>query len=428
MLFFILTFTCEVTMVGAGAPEVTVRSLDGKEQNGKWCDWTRDAIVLREVNAETAEKKIPLVGLEQIVFSGSPALASESLEDGFRIRLVDRSDLLAKSFLLSGDAAEVVWATGKSQRIPLALIRSVYQTVADDRVREEWNRLVDKPRGRDRLAVRKGKAIDYVEGVISGVTTDYVDFVLDGESIPVKWSKIAGLLFADRPDVPSNPAKCQLLIRGGSRIPVAAWTSTSQDVTVKIPCGLSLVIPLDQLQSIDFSEDKVIYLSQLTPLVTEFSPYLAAGKLSPLLQRFYGPRQDSPADVSRGDRDRRLEIVTIPAEAGSSEKVVPAPIESYTRGLSLRSKSRLVYPLPAEARRFEARVGIDAGSAQLGNVHLTVLGDGRVLFEEEISGQTGPRDVSVSVAGLRQLELIVDYGKNQDAGDRLNLCNARIVK
>ena len=144
MLFFILTFTCEVTMVGAGAPEVTVRSLDGKEQNGKWCDWTRDAIVLREVNAETAEKKIPLVGLEQIVFSGSPALASESLEDGFRIRLVDRSDLLAKSFLLSGDAAEVVWATGISQRIPLALIRSVYQTVADDRVREEWNRLVDK--------------------------------------------------------------------------------------------------------------------------------------------------------------------------------------------------------------------------------------------------------------------------------------------
>ena len=170
----------------------------------------------------------------------------------------------------------------------------------------------------------------------------------------------------------------------------------------------------------------MIYLSELTPLITEFSPYLAAGKLNSLLERFYGPRQNSNQSESRDDAVRRLEIVASTADSPENQSI-PAT-EVYTKGLSLRSKSRLVYPLPADGRRFEARIGIAAESTHVGNVYFEVLGDGRVLYEAEISGHTGPRDVSVPVAGLRRLELIVDYGKNQDAGDRLNLCNARIVK
>ena len=428
MLFFLITLSCQTIMVGGVAPEVMVRSLDGDVQSGRWVAWTEDAIVLTEVEAKTGEQKIPLAGLEQIVVSGSPAPSPGSMEPRYELQLVDRSELPAKSFLLSGDEAEVIWTTGVSQKIPVSLIRSVRRIGTDQPMREAWNRLRDKSRGRDRLAVRKGESLDYVEGVISGVTPEHVDFVLDGESIPVKWSKLSGLLFADRPDVPSNPAKCQLSIRGGGRMPVATWKSTSQSATVQLPCGLSLEIPLAQLQSIDFSQDKVIYLSQLTPVITEFSPYLSAGKLSPLLERFYGVRQDRSEPSADEHADRRFEIVTRPMDVNSPKQQTSLTTESYTEGLSLRSKSRLVYSLPPESRRFESRVGIDVASRQLGNVHFRVLGDGRVLYEAEISGDTGPRDVSIPVAGLRRLELIVDYGKNQDAGDRLNLCNARIVK
>ena len=112
----------------------------------------------------------------------------------------------------------------------------------------------------------------------------------------------------------------------------------------------------------------------------------------------------------------------------ANESGGPPSIESYADGLSLQSKSRLVYELPSEARRFETRVGIDVGTIEIGNVYFEVRGDGRLLYGEEISGSTGPRDVSVDVTGLQRIELIVDYGKNQDTGDRLNLCNARIVK
>ena len=428
MFFFLITLSCETIMFGAVAPEVVVRSLDGDVQNGRWVAWTQSDIVLTEVDAKIGEQKIPLSRLGQIVIADSSAPSPDSMETRYAIQLVDRSDLLAKSFLLSGDEAEVVWVNGVSQKIPVSLIRSVRRTETDEPVQEAWNRLLDKSRGRDRLVVRKGESLDYVEGVISGVTPNHVDFVLDGESIPVKWSKLAGLLFADPPDLPSKPAKCQVSMRWGARIPVSSWKSTSQSVVVQLPCGLFLEIPLDQMERIDFSQDKVTYLSSMTPVITEFSPYLAAGKLSPLLERFYGLRQDRSESSSQGHTDRRFEIATSPMAVNSSSQDGTLATESYTEGLSLRSKSRLVYSLPPESRRFEARVGIDVKSRQLGNVHFSVLGDGRVLYEAEISGDTGPRDVSVPVAGLRRLELIVDYGKNQDAGDRLNLCNARIVK
>ncbi|MEC7501086.1 MAG: NPCBM/NEW2 domain-containing protein [Planctomycetota bacterium] len=428
MFFFLITLSCETLMFGAVAPEVVVRSLDGDTQNGKWVAWTQDAIVLSDVEAKTGEQKIPLSRLGQVFITDSPAPSSDSTETRYALQLVDRSELLAGSFRLSGDEAEVVWTTGVSQKVPLALIRSVRRTDIDESMGEAWNRLLEKSRGRDRLAVRKGESIDYVEGVISGVTPNHVDFVLDGESIPVKWSKLAGLLFADRPDLPNNPTKCQVSISGGARIPVSTWKSISQSVAVQLPCGLSFEIPLAQLERIDFSQDKVTYLSDMTPLITEFSPYLSAGKLRPLLERFYGVPQDRSESSSQEYAERRFEIATSPMVVDSSSQEGSLATESYTEGLSLRSKSRLVYSLPPESRRFEARVGIDAGSRHLGNVQFSVQGDGRVLYEAEISGNTGPRDVSVPVAGLRRLELIVDYGKNQDAGDRLNLCNARIVK
>ena len=61
-------------------------------------------------------------------------------------------------------------------------------------------------------------------------------------------------------------------------------------------------------------------------------------------------------------------------------------------------------------------------------MRLAILGDGDELFATEVSGRDGPRDISVDLTGVRLLELFVDYGENQDVGDHLNLCNARIVK
>jgi len=425
MLFFLISLTYETMIVGATAPEITVQSLEGHSVTGELIDLTSDGVI---VNLTDGKRKIPLGDLGKVTFSASSTAGQTSPPAGLQIQLVDRTELAAKSFTAIGDAATIVWDSGDTQTVPLSLIRSVSFVAGDDRLLEAWNRLRDKPRRGDRLAVRKGKQIDYVEGVISRVAEDHVDFDLDGESIPVKWSKLAGLLFADRPTKKLEPIKCQLMTVSGSQIPVSAWKSNPEGFSLQLPCGLTFDVPYGRVQSIDFSQDKIIYLSEMKPVVTEWTPYLAAGNISPLLARFYGPQKDRFSGFAQGDTSGRLEIVSLSKQDSQNDSITPPSIESYAHGLSLQSKSRLIYDLPPESRRFEARAGIDAGSVQIGDVHFEIRGDGRSLYAEDISGRTGPRDVSVVVAGVKKLELIVDYGKNQDTGDRLNLCNARIIK
>jgi hypothetical protein len=51
-----------------------------------------------------------------------------------------------------------------------------------------------------------------------------------------------------------------------------------------------------------------------------------------------------------------------------------------------------------------------------------------VLFDEAIRGADEPRQLDISLAGVRRLQILVDYGEDLDVGDHLNLCEARIVK
>jgi hypothetical protein len=108
-----------------------------------------------------------------------------------------------------------------------------------------------------------------------------------------------------------------------------------------------------------------------------------------------------------------------------------APIDetrSYNKGLALRSHTELVYRVPAGFRRFTTVAGIDPSTSASGNVRLEIEGDGRLLWEDDIAGQEPPRSIELDIAGIKRLKIVVDYGRNLDTGDWLNLCDARIVK
>jgi hypothetical protein len=103
-------------------------------------------------------------------------------------------------------------------------------------------------------------------------------------------------------------------------------------------------------------------------------------------------------------------------------------INSYGKGLALRSRTELVYRLPASYRQFIALAGIDAAANAAGNARLTIYGDDRSLFEAEISGNQPAKSIELDVAGVRRLKIVVDFAENLDLGDWINLCDARLVK
>jgi hypothetical protein len=103
-------------------------------------------------------------------------------------------------------------------------------------------------------------------------------------------------------------------------------------------------------------------------------------------------------------------------------------LQIFSKGLALRSRTELVYRLPAGFGRFTAVAGMEPATSSTGNVHLTIYGDDRPLFETDISGQEPPCAIELDIAGIKRLKIVVDFGKNLDTGDWLNLCDARLLK
>jgi hypothetical protein len=101
---------------------------------------------------------------------------------------------------------------------------------------------------------------------------------------------------------------------------------------------------------------------------------------------------------------------------------------SFNKGLAIRSRAELAFRLPSGVTRFTALAGIEPATAITGAVNLAVFADDRLLLETEVSGTRPPAPIDVQISGAKRLKIVVDYGKNLDTGDWLNLCDAKLVK
>ena len=68
--------------------------------------------------------------------------------------------------------------------------------------------------------------------------------------------------------------------------------------------------------------------------------------------------------------------------------------------------------------------------ADLGHiVQLVISGDGKILFDGEIKGREPPRPLDLDVVGVRDLEILVDFGSDvSDIGDHLDLVDAKLIR
>ena len=281
-------------------------------------------------------------------------------------------------------------------------------------------RLEDKQLTSDLLVIRKKKGglLDYILGVAGDVAADRVHFTWENETIPVKRNKVAAIAYYHARMTEQPLPRCWLLTTSGARLPVAELSFSSDHVRVTTIDQIHLSIRLDSLASADFSVGKLVYLSDLTPLREKWTPRIALPTSAQLIQKHGRPRRNQSFEGS-------LISLAWPAiRSGSANQ----KITTYDKGLALRSRTELVYRLPAKMRRFVALAGIDPATAGEGHVKLTVFADQHILWEGEIDGSTPPVEISTPFKNTRRLRILVDYGANLDYGDRLHLAEARVIK
>jgi NPCBM/NEW2 domain len=298
---------------------------------------------------------------------------------------------------------------GKEVSVPLAAVAVLWRTLPDNAEHADLSRrqLLNTSHSRDRVLLRNGDAID---GLFNALDAKRVEVDVDKKALEVVLDKVAAIaLNTDGVNkLKQNGVYGHVVLTGdarsnGTRLSLASATctdgSTLQGTTT---FGASLRVPLQRVAALDWMQGAAVYLSDLKPAKFEQTPYLGDGLKWPLA-----------VDAAVSGRDLRLD--------GSV----------YDKGLGMHSRSRATYALDGAYRRFEAVVGLDDETGREGSAHLRVFGDGKALDlgkDGLLTAKTGPLIVNVSIAGVKELTLEVDFGRRGDVQGHVDWCNARIIK
>jgi hypothetical protein len=393
-----------VAVLAVAGPEVQVGTLDGNVKAG-----TLQQLSAEKLTLETSDGQIvlPIDQLLSVVAQKKPPLPPE-VDDQLTtwIELVDGSRINGTAILIKDGRVELTTAPEKTVHLPVSAIRSVRFANPNDPATKAWPAQICDDPMTDLLAVRKKDAIDFLEGTIDGITAEHVLFRVEGEAIPVKRAKVDGLVFAHKKSDKPPESVCTVEDGAGWRLKAKSILLDQGALKITTTGGEEVSRPIEYIARIDFSTGKVAYLSSLEPESVQWTPYLEFANPPAALAQYYAPRRDD----------------------GREHQPIRLGGKTYNKGLSLYSRTALAYRLPAGMKKFQAIAGIDDSVRDGGNVRLEFSADGKKLFDQPITGKDAPIAINLDIEGAKRLSILVDYGDDSDAGDYLNLAEARTLK
>jgi hypothetical protein len=389
------------------AESIVVTLASGHIVTGELVSWSTDRIEMTVGGRPQAFTPAKLLGVRR---ENAP---TPSEKFASHIELTDESHLPVSDFVVKDRIAAVATQLSEEPlKVPADQIRLVKWVDAE----------VDLPPPNatgDCVAVIKKDSSDteILTGIIGDISAEQVEFTWEGETLPVKRSKIAALSFFQKESESfSAEPLCYLKLASGARLASKGLKLNGDIFEVNTVSGLNLQIPLADLIDADYSAGKLSYLGDMNPLRSKWTPLVEMPAAAESIRNFGAPRMNISFTGSQ------LALLW-PGKDGAA-----STLEPYNKGLALRSRTDLEYRLPKGMRRFVAIAGIDPETLSQGDVLLRIEADADPVFEQTISGSDPPVEIDANIAGAQKLRIFVDYGGNLDLGDRLHLVEARLVK
>jgi len=389
-------------LLTAAGPPFEAQMLDGRTLVGPIVEIGSDRVAI-----ETSAGTESLATDALIRLSPRQAPTPSHDEPGAWIELADGSSVVAVQYTADEDLSRLLLQENRTAEIPTGNVTSVRLKEQPGAVADEWARILSMKADADLLVTRKGNVLNYHRGVLRLVTDEVVSFELDGEVLPVKRSKVHGLIYHRTGTNELPETICRLGDAGGSQWSVSSLHMPNEDeIEWTTPGGATVGERLTRLMQIDFSQGKVVYLSDLEPESVNFTPYFGKDEDPPLRGRFLAPRRDTNLESN-------------PLTLGAVQ---------YAKGLAIHSRTEIVYRLPGRFSRLQAVAGIDDSVRPHGNVRLVISGDDKQLLESTLTGTDPPRPIDLDLSGVRRVTVLVDFGAQLGVADHLDLCNARVIK
>jgi hypothetical protein len=409
----------------AQAAQITATRLDGTSLGGELRDLNERDVV---VATAAGEQRIPVEKLislrwQDAASANKPVRGAEGLAE-----LVDGTMVPMRGLMVTGKEASITLGNSEDSQaatiqLPVSQLAAIRFQQLDVNLEKQWDEIRGQKLASDLLVVfkRDGKSLDYVEGVVGGIGEEHVEFKIDGESNRVDRSKVAGVVYYRNERRPLGEIRIALAGRSGLRASIAkARIVDNRNIEFTTMGGARVTWPLDDIQVADFSAGKIKYLSDLEPATQSWSPLVGLPAGLSLAAEYGQPRRDRSAFGGK--------LSVVQKNDSKDDLASPGERREFDKGLAVRSRTELVYRLPAGFSRFRTLAGIDPAATTSGNVQLTIMADDATLLETEIASNAAPQPIDVEIAGAKRLRILVDFGQNQDSGDWLNLCDAKLVK
>ena len=378
----------------AVAAEVELVPLDGPAVAGELAAITAEAVAV--VTAE-GERSFPFAELAELRFAPAEAPARPDAA----VRLRDGSEVPVSAVTLSAGRLTATAPGLGEVTAPANAVRAVRFRPLSAADAERWEELVADPGDADLAVVRRGGRLDRVAGSVGGVSAEAVTFLLRGSEVELPRSRanLVGVVLTG----PAAGAKPVAVVRPavGGALNAAAVALDGDELTVTLVAGPVVSLPLAGLAAVDFSAGSVTSLAEL-PTRGE--------------SEFTRSWTDDPQPVGR---DRNIDGEPI-AIAG----------RTFDRGLTLFAPAELSWRLPKGTARLRAVAGIEDARRRLGvgEVDLTISGDGKELFSRRLGHADDPVELDLDLAGVKVLTVAVGPGAYLFDGDHLALGNARITQ
>ena len=387
------------------ALDVTVEPLSGLKQSGALVELDDQHVVIEVGGKKQAFDVRDLLTMTIRAREDVPAE-----KPAVWVELIDGSHIMGAQYSVQDRSAEILTDRRKIT-VETRNIRAVRFHPPSEALDGQWQEMLNQRSTGDIIVLRRSKtSLDQLEGVFHDITADTVEFEYDDQRIPVKLTKLEGMIYYHPVGRELPDSVCAVQEVNGTTWLVKTLELQDDRLQLVTAGGTRCELPWDTLARLDFSSGNVVFLSDLDFDLAECTPYIATRVSPKRIMQLYAPRRDASFEGSG-----------LWLGAGND-------LQQYDRGLAIHSRSQLIYRFTEPYRKLTAVAGIDSRLQGRGNLVLVIEGDGKELFRRDISGKDAPLPLDLNIEGVRRLKILVDFGETLDVADHLNLCNARILK
>jgi hypothetical protein len=318
-----------------------------------------------------------------------------------RLYLAGDEQLFGRFEGLGDESLRLRTPWGDELVVPLARVLGIYMGLAAHKEPADSFARRLRARGAEDLllATSKDGEVVAIAGIAERTEGDKLFFRFQDRTRSLPLKQVEGLVLATRREPESARGLRPTFSLAGGLVVSGLWKEfTPETWKVETAWGQTLNLPAAEVQRVRFRGGEMTYLSDLEPSKVEETP-------------FFGRRASWRKDVNLAGGPLKMDGRT------------------YERGLAVHSRSSLTYDLDGQYSTFEATVGFDESAKGLGRVDCRVFADDKELYaNHDLRADAPPVKLALPVAKAQHLRLVVDFGADQDTGDRVIWANGRLFR